>query len=122
MLIIDSTGWIEFFTSGRRSPEYEKYLKDLTNLITPTVVIYEVYKKIKKERSEEDALLAVALMNRTSVVSLHESISLSAADVSIKHSLPMADAIVYATGLEKECSVVTSDSHFKNLDKVIFIE
>jgi predicted nucleic acid-binding protein len=32
-----------------------------------------------------------------------------------------ADAIVYATALEEECKVVTSDSHFKGLDKVVFV-
>lgn len=121
MLLIDSSGWIEFFTDGPLAKEYSKHLKDPAKIVTPTVVLYEVYKKIKRERTEEEALLAVSLMNRTSVVDLSESIALLAADLSIQNSLPMADAIVYATAMEKNCSVVTGDEHFKKLDKVIFI-
>lgn len=121
MHLIDSSGWIEFFTEGHRATGYSKYLKDLPEIITPTIVLYEVYKKIKKERTEEDALLAVSLMNRTLVIQLSESIALLAADVSLKYSLPMADAIVYATALEKNCKIITSDTHFKGLEWVVFI-
>ncbi len=48
-------------------------------------------------------------------------IALFAADLSLQYSLPMADAIVYTTAMEEECKVVTSDAHFKWLDKVVFI-
>jgi predicted nucleic acid-binding protein len=121
MLLVDSSGWIEFFTDGPLVAEYSKYLKDLTRLVTPTIVLYEVYKKIKRERTEEDALFAVSLINRTSVIPLSESLALLAADLSLKHSLPMADAIVYTTALEKNCKVVTSDTHFKGLDRVVLV-
>ncbi len=121
MLLVDSSGWIEFFTDGPLVAEYSKYLKDLTRLVTPTIVLYEVYKKIKRERTEEDALFAVSLINRTSVIPLSESLALLVADLSLKHSLPMADAIVYATALEKNCKVVTSDTHFKGLARVVLV-
>jgi len=121
MVIVDSSGWIEFFTDGPLSLEYAKYLKDVKTLVTPTIILYEVYKKIKRERTEEDALLAAGLMNRTSVIPLHESIAFLAADLSLKYSLPMADAIVYATAVEENCRVVTSDMHFKGLDNVVLI-
>jgi len=122
MLLVDSSGWIEFFTAGTLAGEYSKYVKDPTKIITPTIVLYEVYKKIKRERSEEDALLAVSLINKTSIVPLSESIALLAADVSLRHSLPMADAVVYATALEEDCDIVTSDAHFNGLDRVVFLE
>lgn len=121
MMIVDSSGWIEFFTDGPAAAEYARHLKDFTKLMTPTIVIYEVYKKIKRERSEEDALSAISVMNRTGVVPLTESIALLAADMSLMHSLPMADAVVYATAIEQGCSVVTGDTHFKGLDKAIVI-
>ena len=122
MIIIDSSGWIEYFTDGPLSAEYAKYLKDFTKIVTPTIVLYEVYKKVRKERTEEDALLAVSLLSRTSIVPLRESTSLLAADLSLKHSLPMADAIVYATALEENCKVITSDMHFKGLVNVTLIK
>ena len=121
MVIVDSSGWIEYFTDGPLASTYAKHLKDLSRLATPTIVLYEVYKKIKRERSEEDALSAASVMNRTTVVPLTESIALLAADLSLKHSLPMADAVVYATSIEKKCSLITSDGHFEKLEFVTFI-
>jgi len=122
MQLVDSSGWIEFFTDGPLAGKYAVHLKDTDRVLTPTVVLYEVYKKIKRERTEEEALSAVSLMNRTRVVDLTESTALLAADLSIAHSLPMADAIVYATALESDCKVITSDTHFRQLDRVVFVE
>lgn len=121
MQLVDSSGWIEFFTAGPFAGEYARHLKDPDRVVTPTIVLYEVYKKIKRERTEGEALSAVSLMNRTKVVDLTESTALFAADLSIKHSLPMADAIVYATALEADCTVITGDAHFRELDRVLFI-
>ena len=36
-------------------------------------------------------------------------------------SLPMADAIVYATAVEQGCKVVTGDAHFKHLEMAVFV-
>jgi predicted nucleic acid-binding protein len=121
MVIVDSSGWVEFFTSGRHAAAYQKHIKDPRKIVTPTIILYEVYKKIKREISEEIALEAVSAMKQTKIVPLTESISLLAADLSIKYTLPMADAIVYASALEMDCTVITSDSHFKGLDKAVLL-
>lgn len=122
-LLVDSSGWLEFFTDGPLASEYSRHIKkDLSKIVTPTVVLYEVYKKIRRERGEEDALSAASLMNRTAVVPLSESIALLAADLSLKHSLPMADAMVYATAVEENCKVMTGDAHFKGLENVVLVE
>ena len=121
MTIVDSCGWIEVFTEGPLSDRYWKLLKDLEQVVTPTIILYEVYKIIKRERTEEDALLAISLIKRTRVVPLTDTIALSAADAGLKHGLPMADAIVYATAMEHNCDVVTEDRHFEGLDHVIFV-
>ena len=121
MFLVDSSGWIEFFTAGPLSGKYEKYMKNPAKIVTPTVVLYEVYKKIRRERTEDEALAAASVINRTRVVPLRESIALLAADLSIRHSLPMADAMVYATAFEEDCKVVTGAAHFRDLERVIFI-
>jgi len=50
MIIVDSFGWIEYLSDGPLTNKYEKYLSDLTKVITPTIVLYEVYKKIKNTK------------------------------------------------------------------------
>ena len=121
MILVDSCGWIEFLADGDKAGEYAKHFSESVNIITPTIVIYEVYKKVLRDHGEEAAVMVAAQMNNTRVIELSESLSLFAANLSIKHNLPMADAIVYATAKELECKVVTSDNHFSDLDNVIFI-
>jgi len=121
MILVDSCGWIEFLADGDKAEEYAKYFLDPKEIVTPTIVIYEVFKKILKERGEEAAVMVAAQMSGTRVIELSEMLSLTAASISVKYNLPMADAIVYATAELLGCQVVTSDKHFKGLENVIFI-
>jgi predicted nucleic acid-binding protein len=116
VIVVDSSGWIEFFTDGPLADEFAPYLEDLAEVVTPTIVIFEVYRVIRRQRSEEEAIAAVAQMQKTSVVDLDQFLALSAADVSIAHRLAMADAIVYATALSGDIAMVTADAHFQGLD------
>ena len=121
MILVDSFGWIEYLAGGKLAERYEEYLANLAEVITPTIVLYEVYKKLRQERKEEEALLVVAQIMKTKVVPLSEEIALSAAEISLKHTLPVADAVVYATATKEACPVVTSAPHFKGLEDVIYL-
>ena len=121
-VVLDSSGWIEFFTGGPLAERYAAYLTPRYQLITPPIILYEVYKKIKRERGEETALLFAGRLNATQVVHLTESIALLAADVSLQHGLAMADAIVYATAKDQEAEVVTGDADLKDLPRVVYVK
>jgi predicted nucleic acid-binding protein len=121
-VLLDSNGWIEFFTGGPLADRYAAYFAPRFQLITPTIVLYEVYKKIKRERDEETALLFAARLSATQVVQLTESIAFLAADVSLRHGLAMADAMVYATAQDQEAEVVTGDADLKDLPRVVYIK
>ena len=81
-------------------------------------MIFEVFRVIRRQRSEEEAVEAVAQMQKTSVVDLDQTLALSAADISIEHGLAMADAIVYATARVNGVQTVTADAHFEGLRDV----
>jgi predicted nucleic acid-binding protein len=119
--LIDSSGWIEFFTDGPLAEEYAAYLSDLPRIVTPTVVLYEVYKKIERERTEAEALLAAAQMHKTQLVPFTDSLALTAADLSLQHGLSMADAMVYATALLLNVELVTSDADLAQLPGVKYL-
>ncbi len=53
-IVLDSSGWIEFFTAGPLAERYAVYLTPRYDVVTPTIVLYEVYKKIKRERGENE--------------------------------------------------------------------
>lgn len=80
--------------------------------------MYEVYKWIKRERSEEDAVYAAATIKRTQLVDLSEEIALTAADLSLAHKLPMADAIMLATARANDAELLTTDSDFEGITGV----
>ena len=122
MKLIDSSGWLEFFTEGPLAGVYAQHLKELQEIVTPTVVLYEVYKVIKRERSEEEALAAVAQMGKSHVIPLNDAIALTAADISLAHRLAMADAIVYATSLAEGTHVTTSDADLAALPGVKYLQ
>ncbi len=124
MRVIDSYGWIEYFTDGPLARKYAAYIEDADddNTITPAVVVYEVYKKLKKERGEQVALEAYAQLTRTKIIPLDQDTALSGADTSLATGLPMADAIVYSTAKRHSAELITSDADLKDLEGVRFIQ
>ena len=64
LISIDSSDWIERFTKGPKAPQYKQVIESTPpkEILTSVVVLYEVYKKVKKLKSEEEALLAVAAL------------------------------------------------------------
>ena len=118
MIVLDSSGWIDFFADGPHAREFAAFLRKPAEVITPTIAIYEVYKWIKRERSEETALDAVATMKKTKVADLTEEVALTAADLSLAHGLAMADAMMLAFARENHAQLATTDSGFEGLAAV----
>jgi predicted nucleic acid-binding protein len=52
---------------------------------------------------------------------LDSSIAIAAAQISIRHRLAMADAIIYAIAESAGAQLVTSDTDFRDLGRVIVI-
>jgi predicted nucleic acid-binding protein len=90
-------------------------------VLTPTVVFYEVYRWLKRQRGEEEALIAVAQLVKTQVVPLTTSLALAAADLGLEHGLPMADSLIYAAAVTMSAELVTSDADFANLPGVVYL-
>jgi toxin FitB len=121
MIIVDSCGWLEWFTSGRLADKYEKYLADQENMLMPAIVLYEVYKILKREVGEEKALLAAGYMKNSPVIPLDELLALAAADIALRSSLAMADAIIVATAQANDCDIITSDADLKDQPGVVYL-
>ncbi len=71
-----------------------------------------------RQAGEEAALQATTAMQRGIVVELTPQRAMSAATLSLKYSLPMADSIILAAACEYKAVVWTQDADFKNLDNV----
>jgi predicted nucleic acid-binding protein len=121
VIVIDSSGWIEFFTDGPLADAYASRLRKLATVITPVIVVYEVYKRLKRELSEDDAVIAVSAMQRSQVVPIDQELALTAADLSLEHGLAMADALVLATARKFQAELVTSDQDFEPITGVTYL-
>ncbi len=112
MILIDSSAWIEFFSKGRNYKDIYEYLKQEDEIIVPAIVIFEVYRKICRSSSSEEALSAVASLSSFEVVNVTKEIALTAADLSITYHLGMADSLILATAQDYNSLLVTLDHDF----------
>jgi predicted nucleic acid-binding protein len=121
MNLVDSSGWLEFFADGPNASFFYTPLKNVDELIVPTISIYEVFKTVLRQRDESAGLQAVALMKQGQIIDLATDISMKAAKLSLEHKIPMADSIILATGRLYQATVWTQDVDFKGLKDVKFI-
>ena len=121
MNIVDSSGWLEFFSDGPNAQFFAAAVKDEKNLVVPTVSIYEVFKRLLLQRGESEALMAIAHMQQGMVVEMDATIALDAAKVSQETGLPMADSIILATARAYSATLWTQDAHFEGMRGVQYV-
>ena len=121
MILVDSSGWLEYFMNGSLAEKYAGYLAKSREVLTPTIVLYEVFKVLKSQLGEEHALDAAVQMGETNITPLSDSLAYHAANLSLEYKLAMADAIIYATACAHQATLVTSDADFKGLPKVSYV-
>jgi predicted nucleic acid-binding protein len=123
LISIDSYGWIERFTNGKKAAQYNKIIDSTPpkDIATSVVVLYEVYKKVKQRKSEEEALIAVAAISQTTIVPIDQTIALEAADYSLENGIHFSDALVYATARHCKAKLYTSDEDLRALKAVCFV-
>ena len=77
-------------------------------------------KVVSRQRGDGDALQAAALMQQGLVIDLDATLAIAAAKAGTDHKLPLADSIVYATGLTVDGVVWTQDEDLDGLANVKF--
>ena len=118
MNVVDSCAWLEYFAAGPNVTFFGRAIEATGELVVPTLSLYEVFKRILQQRTEGDALVAVALMQQGTVVELDARIALNAARISVDLKLPMADSVMLATARAFGATLWTQDEHFEGLPGV----
>ena len=119
-VVVDSSGWIEFFVDGPNAKWFGQAIRDATELIVPSITVLEVYRYVLRHRGRQEALQAAATMRQGRVVDLDEGLAIEAAELGASLKLPMADSIIYATTSAAEAELWTQDADFDGLDSVRF--
>ncbi len=122
MNVVDSSGWLEYFADGPNAKFFAPPLQTSSDLLVPTLSLYEVFKRVFEQRGEDAALAAVALMQHGgAVVDLTPSIALAAARLSLELKVSMADSVMLATARAQGALFWTQDADFQNIPGVKYI-
>ena len=115
MNVVDSSGWLEYFADGPNASIFAKPIEATRSLVVPTLSLFEVFKRVTQQRSEDDALRAIAVMEQGKVVDLDRATALEAARLSMQHGIAMADSVMLATAHRHRATLWTQDSDFEGL-------
>ena len=118
MNVVDSSAWLEYVAEGPNANFFAEAIENASDLVVPTISLFEVFKRIVQQRSENEALQVVAAMHQGKIVELDSRIALSAARISIDHQLPLADSVILATARMNNAVLWTQDSHFEGMSNV----
>ncbi len=118
MNIVDSSGWLEYFAGGPNTEFFSEPIEEPSELLVPTISLYEVFKRVLQQRDESEALRAIAFMQSGEIIDLTSTIALHAAKISTELKIPMADSVMLATARESDAVLWTQDSDFEDLKDV----
>lgn len=118
MNVVDSSAWLEYFADGPGAESFAATIERPEALLVPTITLLEVFKRVAQQRGEGAALQCVALMQQGSVVDLDAHLAVQAAGLGLRHKLPLADSIVYATARRGNATLWTQDGDFEGLPGV----
>ena len=121
MNVVDSSGWLEYFADGPNADFFAEAIEATADLVVPTVSLYEVFKRVLQQRSEGEALQAVAVMQQGRIVELSGTLALAAARLSVDLGIPMADSIMLATARAWEATLWTQDPDFDAVPGVRYV-
>ncbi len=118
MNLVDSSAWLEYFADGPNAGFFAPAIERTRDLLVPTIVVFEIYKRVLQQRNERAALEAVSVLQHGQLIELTASLAIAAAQISHHEKLPMADSIILATARAQNATIWTQDSDFKEMDRV----
>lgn len=119
-VLLDSSCWIEYFLGSARGRGYLPPIQEPESLIVPTICLYEVLRRLSRQVGVSAASALVVEMRQGLIVELSEDLALAAVELGLRHRLPLADSIIYASALAHNAEVWTQDEDFDGLEHVRF--
>lgn len=121
MNVVDSSGWLEYADDGANAKMFEAPLVDVSRLLVPAICLYEVFRKVLRDRGEESALALAAQMRQGRVVDLDGDLALEAARLGVELKLPLADSVILATARAHGATLWTQNEDFDGIAGVRYL-
>jgi predicted nucleic acid-binding protein len=122
MRVIDTSIWIEIYLGSELGRKHLPLLSAPEEIVVPTIIQYEIFKWLSRERTVEEATLAISFSGECVVQELTTELAILAAELSATHKLHTTDAIIFATAQLLGARLVTCDAHFEGLPGVEYCE
>jgi predicted nucleic acid-binding protein len=116
--VVDSSAWLEYFGDGPNASDFAAAIEDPGELVVPTLVLFEVFKRTHQLKCEATALEALAIMLQGRMVELSATLAIDAVKLSLETGLAMADSIILATARAEDAVLWTQDAHFEGFERV----
>jgi toxin FitB len=113
--VVDSSAWLAYFAGEPNAVFFAEAIEDTELLIVPSVCIYEVFRVVLREKGEDYALEAMAVMQSATVVDLDANLAIEAAALGQEMGLAFADSIIYTITQQNAATLWTQDVHFSKL-------
>ena len=113
--VVDSSAWLEYFADGPNAAQFAEVIEHPEQVWVPTITLLEVYKRVSQQRGESLALQCVAVMQQGTVIDLDAALALRAATLALRHRLPLADCIIYASAQAVGAVLWTQNADFEGL-------
>ncbi len=121
MRVVDTSAWIEWLRKSPAGWLVRAELPMQESWLVPAIVQLELAKWCHRELGEDIANEIIAFSSECAVIDLDTRLALNAAELSSRHKLSTADAIIYATALEHDADLLTCDTHFEGLERVVLV-
>ncbi len=122
MNVVDSSGWLEYLADAPNASFFASAIENTTQLLIPSISLYEVFKRVYQQKGEDAALRAAAIMMQAPVIELNAQLALAAARISAELKLPMADSIMLTTARAHNATLWTQDADFRDVAGVRYVE
>ena len=116
--VVDSSAWLEYLADTPHAKLFAVAIEDADNLVVPVIVLYEVCKKVRRERGEDAVLQVAGAMESGRIVGIDARLALEASRLD----MPMADSLIYAATLMTGATLWTQDADFAGLDSVRYFK
>lgn len=120
--VMDSSIWVSFFQGSNAI--HKLVIKPLREgrIIVPSICLYEVALAIERRIGEDQVKIVIANMREQVIDELTATRALAAAYVRKERKMAMADAIVYATTVAHDATLITHDRDFEGLPNVMYLK
>jgi len=120
MNIVDSCGWLEYFSGSENASFFEPILLDTAHLLVPSISIFEVCRRLLFLGLPQKADDAVSLMTKGKVIDLSAAQMMEASAAAMRYKLALADAFIWQSAEVHKATLYTQDVDLKGLPHVKF--